>query len=185
MLLREGSINLNNETEDLVVIALPGYDPEIGRWLWALEDTRRDTIKCLDGLTDEDLDALPQGADNRIGALLYHIAMVEVGWLFFQVLEGNKPFPQGFGALFPVDALDEQEQLANLQGASLQDYLKRLEKVRATLMEEFLTMSIEDFRRIRHLPEENVTPEWVLHHLIQHEAEHRGHIQTVRHLLGK
>jgi uncharacterized damage-inducible protein DinB len=176
---------LNNEVEDLQVIALPGYDPEIGRWLWALEDTRRDTLQCLEGLTDEDLDTLPPGADNRIGSLLYHIAIVEVGWLYFQVLEGQKPFPAGFGALFPVEPLDEQEHLTRTPGASLQEHLQRLEKVRANLMEEFLSINIEDFRRVRYLPEENVTPEWVVHHLIQHEAEHRGHIQTVRHLLGK
>jgi uncharacterized damage-inducible protein DinB len=24
------------------------------------------------------------------------------------------------------------------------------------------------------------TPEWVLHHLIQHETEHRGQIMTIR-----
>lgn len=176
---------MNNTIEDLSVIALPGYHPEIGRWLWALEDTRRDTLKSLDGLTGEDLDTLPPGADNTIGALLYHIAIVEVGWLYFQVLEGKKPFPAGFGALFPADAVDEQEQLTHLQGTSLQEHLQRLEKVRATLLEEFRDMSVEDFRRMRYLHEENVTPEWVLHHLIQHEAEHRGHIQTVRHMLGK
>lgn len=176
---------MDTEIENLIVPPLPGYHPEIGRWLWALDDTRRETLKCLDGLTDEDLDTLPSGADNRIGALLYHIAIVEVGWLYFQVLEGKKPFPPGFGALFPADALDEQEQLTSLQGSSLQDHLQRLEKVRANLMEEFRGTTLEDFRRLRYLPEENVTPEWVLHHLIQHEAEHRGHIQTVRYLLGK
>jgi uncharacterized damage-inducible protein DinB len=68
---------------------------------------------------------------------------------------------------------------------SLQEHLQRLEKVRATLMEEFRGISIEDFRRLRYLPEENVTPEWVLHHLIQHEAEHRGHIQALRRPKGK
>ena len=176
---------MTKEVETLSVIALPGYDPEIGRWLWALEDTRHETLKSLDGLSDEDLDSLPQGANNTIGALLYHIAIVEVGWLFFQVLEGKKPFPQGFGALFPADAVHEREQLTHLQGASLQDYLQRLEKVRASLLEEFRANSIEEFRRLRYLPEENVTPEGVLHHLIQHEAEHRGQVQTLRHLLGK
>ena len=125
---------MNNEIEDLSVIALPGYNPEIGRWLWALEDTRHETLKSLDGLTDEDLDTLPPGADNRIGALLYHIAIVETGWLYFQVLEGKKPFPPEFGMLFPADPLDEQQQLTNLQGAPLQEHLQRLEKVRPSLM---------------------------------------------------
>lgn len=176
---------MNNEIEDLNVIALPGYNPEIGRWLWALEDTRHDTLKSLDGLTGEDLGALPPGADNKIGALLYHIAIVEAGWLYGEVLEKGS-FPLELESLFPTDSRDEQKQLTYLQGASLQDHLQRLEKVRASLLEEFRGISIEDFRRPRHFPGEyNVTPEWVLHHLIQHEAEHRGHIQTVRHLLGK
>jgi uncharacterized damage-inducible protein DinB len=184
-MVRKRNLTLNNEIEDLSVIALPGYNPEIGRWLWALEDTRHDTLKSLDGLTDEDLDNLPPGADNKIGALLYHIAIVEVGWLHGEVLE-QKSLPPELEALFPADSRDEQKQLTYLQGASLQDHLQRLEKVRASLMAEFRGMSIEEFRRPRHFPGEyNVTPEWVLHHLIQHEAEHRGHIQTLRHLLGK
>jgi uncharacterized damage-inducible protein DinB len=37
-------------------------------------------------------------------------------------------------------------------------------------------MDLADFRRIRSLPEYDVTPEWVLHHLMQHEAEHRSQI---------
>jgi uncharacterized damage-inducible protein DinB len=46
-------------------------------------------------------------------------------------------------------------------------------------------MTLEDFRRPRHFPGQyDVTPEWVLYHLMEHEAEHRGHIQTLRGLLG-
>ena len=65
-----------------------------------MEDTRRDTLTCLEGLTDEDLETLPPGADNRIGSLLYHIAIVEVGWLYFQVLEGQNP-PDGVWGAVP------------------------------------------------------------------------------------
>jgi uncharacterized damage-inducible protein DinB len=35
---------------------------------------------------------------------------------------------------------------------------------------------MDEFRRPRHLEQYDVTPQWVLHHLIQHEAEHRGQI---------
>src|SRR3989304_5791531 len=34
-----------------VIEALSGCEPEIGRWLWALEDARRRTKRVLDGLT--------------------------------------------------------------------------------------------------------------------------------------
>ena len=41
-------------------------------------------------------------------------------------------------------------------------------------------MSLEEFHRPRKLDQYNVTPEWVIHHLIQHEAEHRGQIGELR-----
>jgi uncharacterized damage-inducible protein DinB len=41
-------------------------------------------------------------------------------------------------------------------------------------------MHLDEFRRIRSLAEYGVTPEWVLHHLMQHEAEHRSQIGALR-----
>ena len=40
-------------------------------------------------------------------------------------------------------------------------------------------MAPTDFRRIRALSDYDVTPEWVLHHLMQHEAGHRGEIGMI------
>lgn len=37
-----------------------------------------------------------------------------------------------------------------------------------------------EFRRVRSLPYYDVAPEWVLHHLMQHEAEHRSQIGSLR-----
>ncbi len=174
---------MSDSTEDLQVVALPGYEPEIGRWLWALQDTRHDTLRSLEGLTTADLDTKPPGADNTIGALLYHIALVETSWLYDEALD-NRPAPPGIEALFPLDARDQGSHLSSLQGVPLEEHLQRLQTIRDTLLEEFKAMTLEDFRRPRHFPGQyDVTPEWVLHHLIQHEAEHRGHIQTLRVLL--
>ncbi|MDQ5823697.1 MAG: DinB family protein [Chloroflexota bacterium] len=174
---------MSDSTEDLQVVALPGYEPEIGRWLWALQDTRHDTLRSLEGLTTADLDTKPPGADNTIGVLLYHIALVETSWLYDEALD-NRPAPPYIEALFPLDARDQESQLSSMRGISLEEHLQRLQSVRNALMEEFKPMTLEDFRRPRHFPGQyDVTPEWVLHHLIQHEAEHRGHIQTLRVLL--
>jgi uncharacterized damage-inducible protein DinB len=41
-------------------------------------------------------------------------------------------------------------------------------------------MALPEFRRVRSLTHYDVTPEYVLHHLMQHEAEHRGQIGTLR-----
>jgi uncharacterized damage-inducible protein DinB len=174
---------MSDNTEDLQVMALPGYEPEIGRWLWALQDTRDRTLQSLDGLADVDLDTKPPGADNTIGVLLYHIALIEADWLYAEALD-NRPIPPDIEALFPLDARDEERHLSALQGVPLQEHLQRLQTVRDILLEEFKAMALEDFRRPRHFPNQyDVTPEWVLHHLMQHEAEHRGQIQTLRVLM--
>lgn len=176
----------DTQLEQLQVAPLPGYPPEIGRWLWALQDVRRVTLKSVVGLSADDLQTMPPGADNTIGALLYHIAMVEAGWLYVETLE-RESFPPQIEALFPLESRDEQNQLLAFKGVPLplEDYLDRLQKVRDTLLEEFKSITIEDFRRLRHFPGEyDVTPEWVLYHLVQHETEHGGHIQTLRTLLA-
>lgn len=67
-----------------------------------------------------------------------------------------------------------------MQGVPLASHFDRLDAARAELPAAFGTMTLDDFRRPRILPQYAVTPEWVLHHLAQHEAEHRGHIAVTR-----
>jgi hypothetical protein len=40
-------------------------------------------------------------------------------------------------------------------------------------------MTADDFVRPRSLADYDVSPAWVLHHLGQHEAEHRGELGSV------
>lgn len=162
----------------LSVDALPGFEPTIGRWVWQLEDTRRDTKQTLTTLTQTVIDWNVAPNCNTIGTLLYHIAFIELDWLFVEVLE-HEPLPQEFKALFPLPARNDQGHLSEVSGVSLQEHLQRLDRVRERLLDVFRSMDIEDFRRLRSMPDYQVSPEWVLHHLIQHETEHRGHIQIV------
>jgi uncharacterized damage-inducible protein DinB len=41
-------------------------------------------------------------------------------------------------------------------------------------------MSVEEFRRYRKLEDYEGSPEWVIRHLMQHEAKHRGQIREIR-----
>jgi uncharacterized damage-inducible protein DinB len=160
---------------------LSPYEPVIGRWLWSLEETRRETREALNGLAPAYLTWIPAPRENSIGTLLYHIALIELDWLFTEVLE-SRPWPQEIKELFPSADRDEQGCLSVEQDATLEAALHRLDCVRKHLLLAFRDMSLQDFRRPRAFPEYQVTPEWVLHHLIQHEAEHRGHIQLLRSL---
>ena len=162
------------DRRNLVNAGLPGYPPEIGQWLWALEDTRRRTKQALEGATQEALDW--QDGGNGIGSLLYHIAAVELDWLYADTLA--QEFPANFRDWFARDVREEDERLVVVIGESFEQHLKRLDWARGLLLEAFKGMSLEEFRRPKTLsdPDRDVSPQWVLYHLIRHEATHQGQI---------
>lgn len=152
--------------------------PEIGLWLWALEDTRQRTMEELEHVTPAMIDWLPPNDESGMGSILYHIAIIEADWLYEEVLV--QPFPPEVTALFPHPIRDKRGHLTQIQGDDLAAHLKRLNAVRALLLQPFQQMTLAEFRRVRSFPHYDVTPEWVLHHLMQHEAEHRNQIGSLR-----
>jgi uncharacterized damage-inducible protein DinB len=165
--------------ENLIENPLAGYQPEIGAALWRLEDARDRTLRLLKELPAEYVDTEVQG--NSIGSILYHLALIEADWLYTEILE--QPIPDEIDNLFPVDVRDQAGILSNVRGQSLEQHLARMRTVRISLLENLRELTSEDFHRLRSLPDYHVTPGWVLHHLAQHEAEHRGEIGSVIALL--
>jgi hypothetical protein len=75
-------------------------DPEVGRWLAALEDGRRDTLRELERVTPEMVDWYPDAPLNSIGSLLYHIALIEADRVATEILELTE-YPPELGRLLP------------------------------------------------------------------------------------
>jgi uncharacterized damage-inducible protein DinB len=123
------------------------------------------------------VDWSPPG-EQSLGSLLYHMAAIEASWLYEEAL--GRPWPPAVKTMFPHPVRADDGRLTAVTGESLDDHWARLEEVRRRLLAAYQTMTLEDFRRVRALPEYDVTPEWVLHHLMQHEAEHRGQIAALR-----
>lgn len=165
------------ERRILSLTPLPECEPEIGRKLARLEETRRRTRRALQGITQEEIDWQPPIA-NSIGTLLYHIAVIEMDWLFNEVREGH--MAQTVWDNFPYPVRDVNGQLTVVRGLTLEQHYERLDSTRALLLDAFQVMTLDEFRCPRRFTDYDVTPEWVLHHLMQHEAEHRGEILTVR-----
>ena len=156
----------------------PAKEPIIVQILAMLQDARRRTIESIKGVSDEALNWRRSSAESSIADLLYHIALVEADWLYEDV--AGVPYPKKIKALFPQEMRESDSRLVHVVPAPLDVHLHRLDDVRTELLEMFRTMSLEEFRRVRDLPRYDVTPEWILHHLLQHEAEHRGQIKSLR-----
>jgi uncharacterized damage-inducible protein DinB len=161
-----------------IVEVHPSKAPEIGRWLWAMQDARQLTLEGLDGASPAMIDWLPGDNESSMGTVLYHLTDIEADWLYVEVLE--QPMPPEIASLFSYGSRDKQGRLIQVQGLSLAEHLRRLELVRSRLLEAYEQMELEDFRRVRSLEHYDVTPEWVLHHLMQHEAEHRSQLGSLR-----
>jgi len=163
------------------VVPLAGYPPDIGRWLWALQDVRRITLGAVAGIDAATLDWRgPEGRENSIGSLLYHVAMVEMSWLFLDVL-CEPSFPDDVKADFPFD-MASNRGLTQVKGVAFEDHLARLERSRAVFLERLRGMTLDDFRHLR-VPDEvdyEVTPEWAVYHLVEHEAGHAYQMRSLK-----
>ena len=167
-------MNEDSRERRRLVVELPeGVDAAVAPWLWAMEDGRALTLEYLADVDDATLDRSgPDGA--TIATLLFHIAAIEADWLYEEILV--QPCPPDVAAVLNHDVRDDAGRLRGVGGEPLAVHLRRLAVVRAALRQSLTTMDAADFHRVRALPAYDVTPAWVLHHLLQHEAEHRGTI---------
>jgi uncharacterized damage-inducible protein DinB len=164
--------------EQLTAQPLADYPQPIAEALWRLRDARQRTMDALADLPVEAIDWQAEGLQNSIGTLLYHIAAIETDWLYSEVLE--QEFTPEVEMLLCYPVRDDDGQLYPVTEVHLNRHLSRLDWIRNHLLETFKSITVEDYRRPRNLPHYDVTPEWVLHHLAQHEAEHRGEILAIR-----
>ncbi len=173
---------MSPERERLALTPI-GDDPEVGRWLAALEDGRRDTLRELERVTPEMIDWYPDAPLNSIGSLLYHIGLIEASWVSDEML--GDPEAPGLTALLPWPDREGPgdggaRHLSRIDGQTLDEHLARMAAIRAWVLERLAPMTNEAFHRVRTLDAYDVAPDWALHHVIQHEAEHRAHIAWLR-----
>ena len=144
-----------------------------------LGDTRRRLLRDLEDLDPALLDETPSWAPNSIGTLLYHVAAIELDWTFADLLEGRAGFPDGVEGWFPVDVRERDGRLSPVV-EPLDRLLARLEWVRSHLLAVLATFEDADLNATVTNDGDESGRSWVLHHLMQHEAEHRGQIGEIR-----
>lgn len=170
------------QREELRGQPLPGYDTEIGIWLWALQEVRRRTLRLIGGLDQRTLDwEGPDKRENAIGTLLYHIALVEMGWLFGDILL-QPGLPEQVKPDFPFPDRGPDKRLTPVLGESLESHMGRLARSRKAFLETFKEIPAGEWRRMRSPENEDysVTPEWVLFHLVEHEGGHAFQISSLK-----
>jgi uncharacterized damage-inducible protein DinB len=171
-------VNQSPARELLTLSPVPCEAPEVGMWLAALNDCRSRTLSAVAGISMNELDWACPFSRNTIGTLLYHIADIELDWLCVEILE--REHPADMRNWFPHGTRDAAGNLTVVAGDGLERHEARLRYVRDMFIDALRGMSLAEFRRVRRLKAYDVSPEWVMSHLLQHEAGHRGQIAVLR-----
>jgi uncharacterized damage-inducible protein DinB len=152
-------------------------DPEIGRWLAAFEEVRRDTLKVVAQISPAAIDRDPRDGGDTLGTVLHHVALVEIDWVYLDVLDRQGEISLD---LFPYDSREEDGHLTPVLGETMAGHLERLATTRELVLGELRAMSSEGFHRVHARDEIDVSADWVVFHLIDHEVEHRVRISALR-----
>ncbi|OCA84233.1 hypothetical protein A8F94_16080 [Bacillus sp. FJAT-27225] len=169
---------------DYRIVQTEGFTEKIGELVSMLSHTRDVTLADLEGLSKEELDYLPSPGGNSIGALLLHIAAIEVAYqvITFENRDLNEQELQIWGA-----ALDLGEQAREtIKGKPLDYYLEVLSDVRTKSL-ALLSVCKDSWLFEEGKWENGVRYNnyWRWFHVMEDELNHRGQIRSIKRLQTK
>jgi uncharacterized damage-inducible protein DinB len=173
------------EPRRFVLHPVAGLSTDIGLSLSAMEEVREQLRKAVQGLSDEEMARRAVPGAHSIAALVLHIGEAEWFWMNCVIKrhqltdeDRSKPYwdvlvdPDAFAAknysssfcLEAIDAIREETHrfLASLDDGALEN--------------------IYGHTRGERTIEPNLR--WILHHLVDHEAQHKGQILMLKRLMG-
>ena len=163
----------------------PGVSQEIGFYLAGMEEVREQLREAVAGMSDDYIRRPALSDAHSIGALVLHIGESE--WYWMQcVVSGHKVTEE-------IRCAPYWDVLKDPSGFSQKTYsaefcLNEIKKIREQTHETLASFMDSDLDRILTFERRGETHErslrWILHHLIDHEAQHKGQILMLKRLLG-
>jgi len=164
-----------------------GYGSQIGRYVAQMNEVRRGLKREVENLNIEQLDWHPDEQTESIGTLLLHLDSVEWSWIhqdIFGVSEDD--YPGEWSEAEPI-----RVGVPQVKGRPLDSYMQKLGATREKTLEVLRGFTDADLSRL--VGEADMGPEvekksrlytidWIIWHIIQHEAAHIGQIELLRRL---
>ncbi len=159
------------------------------KWDWFLRRwngrSQRTTPRSVEGMSDEHIGRPAVSDAHAVGALVLHIGEAEWYWTQ-RVVSGQKVTEQIRSAPY-WDVLKNPMSFPE-KNYSAEFCLNEIKKIREQTFEILASFTDSDLERIFSTERRGETHErslrWILHHLIDHEAQHKGQILMLKRLLG-
>jgi uncharacterized damage-inducible protein DinB len=146
---------------------------EVRTYLTDLEELREQIKGLLEGLPQEALDWRPiegvgELATNSLAAMVVHLFGSETFWM--KEIIGGKKIERDRDAEFVAKGLSLSELQAKIGAAA---------KVTVEILSALTEKQLEEGRRWK---DRSVSVRWCILHVIEHIAQHLGHMQLTRQL---
>ena len=163
----------------------PGLSPGIGYYVSGMEEVREQVCKTIRDLSPEDVGRVPFLGANPLGAIVLHIGEAEWWWMQC-VVSGHQLTDQDRQSPY-WDVLNDPNGFQS-KGFTAEFCLEEIQRIRNQTRDLLFSRNDKDLEQIVSFERRGKTTEhslrWILHHLIDHEAQHKGQILMLRRLMG-
>lgn len=164
-----------------------GYSPQLGRYVAQLDEVRYYLKREVEALTVEQLDWHPDEQTESIGTQLLHLDGVEWSWMHEDMFGApSTDYPGVWSEAMPIRA-----GAAQVTGRQLTWYMDKLDATRVETLRTLRGFTDSDLSRLVGEVETPPGPQrrrqlytidWIIWHILQHEAAHVGQIELLRRL---
>jgi uncharacterized damage-inducible protein DinB len=168
-----------------VLSPVTGVTPEIGFYLAGMEEVREQLREVMANVPNDCACRPAVAGAHCIGALVLHIGEAE--WYWMQMVISGHRLTDEDRARPCWDVLKDPESFPERK-YSTEFCLTEIQKIRDQTRETLSSFEDKDLVRIftrkkRGQPYEH-SLRWILHHLIDHEAQHKGQILMLKRFMG-
>ncbi len=167
-----------------ILIPAPGVTPGIGFYLSGMDEVREQVREAVQGLSGQNLTRPAFLGAHATGAITLHIGEAEWWWVQC-VVSGHELTDADRQAPY-WDVLVDPESF-DPKGYTAEFCLQEIDKIRTQTRETLASFNDDDLERIFSFERKGKTHEhslrWILHHLIDHEAQHKGQIMMLKRLM--
>lgn len=165
------------------LISPAGFAIDIGHYFAGMEDVRAQTRRIVADLTPDELSARFVPGAHQIGGLLLHIGESEWWWIC-AIVGGEEITDEKRKLAYMDDTVETDFGLKNLDAAGCIEFLDRVSGLTRETLRKFTNEDMETFIAYEVDGQKYESSlRWILHHVLEHEAHHRGQIAMIKRLL--
>lgn len=161
----------------------PGLSTGIGYYLASMEEVRGQLVAAVKDIPNDTIGKPAFLGAHSIGGLVLHIGEAEWFWMQM-VVSGHKLTEEDEKAPF-WDILENVDSVER-NGYTTAFCLQEIEKIRNQTRDVLFSYSDKDLERMYERPDKPIVHNlrYILHHLIDHEAQHKGQILMLKRLMA-